>query len=368
MTTGKGQAMHKISWMIAAALLAGTALRAQPVAPPATGQVRILATGGTIAGKGNAAGTGYRSGLVSVEDLIAALPGVDKIARVAGEQIANVPSSDMDETIWRKLHARTLAAFADPDVAGVVVTHGTDTLEETAFLLSLILPPTKPVVVVGAMRPSTAVSADGPQNMLDAIRVVTSRASVGRGVMVVMNDTIFDPRSVTKFDVNRVEAFTAPSRGPIGHVLNLAPRFFGPPQPQPDVLALGEAKLPRIAVVYAFAGQTEDEVRDIVRDADGVIVAGVGTGGVSSGARKALRAIVEKGIPVVTTPRQGHGDIRRAEPTPAAKPDDDDDRVPTIGGRELTPAKARILLMLALQKPRTFAELQAIFDRAGTTN
>ena len=273
----------------------------------------------------------------------------------------------MDETIWRKLHARALAAFADPDVAGVVVTHGTDTLEETAFLLSLILPPTKPVVVVGAMRPSTAVSADGPQNMLDAIRVVTSPASSGRGVMVVLNDTIFDPRSVTKFDVNRVEAFTAPSRGPIGHVLGLAPRYFGPPQPQPEMLALGEAKLPRIAVVYAYAGQTEDEVRDIVRNADGVIVAGVGAGGVSSGARKALRALADKNIPMVTTPRQGHGDIRRSEPTPAAKADDDD-RVPTIGGRELTPAKARILLMLALQQRRTFAELQAIFDRAGTTN
>ncbi|WP_303810735.1 asparaginase [Sandarakinorhabdus limnophila] len=365
---GEGQALHKSTWILAAAmLLAGTTLHAQPVEPTATSQVRILATGGTIAGKGNAAGTSYRSGAVSVDDLIAALPGVDKIARVTGEQIANVASGDMDETIWRKLHARALAAFADPDVAGVVVTHGTDTLEETAFLLSLILPPTKPVVVVGAMRPSTAVSADGPQNMLDAIRVVTSPASTGRGVMVVLNNTIFDPRSVTKFDVNRVEAFTAPSRGPIGHVLGLAPRYFGPPQPQPEMLALGEAKLPRIAVVYAYAGQTDDEVRDIVRNADGVIVAGVGAGGVSSGARKALRALAEKKIPMVTTPRQGHGDIRRSEPTPAAN-SDDDDRVPTIGGRELTPAKARILLMLALQQRRTFAELQAIFDRAGTTN
>jgi L-asparaginase len=130
---GEGQALHNSTWILAAAmLLAGTTLHAQPVEPASTSQVRILATGGTIAGKGNAAGTSYRSGAVSVDDLIAALPGVDKIARVTGEQIANVPSSDMDETIWRKLHARALAAFADPDVAGVVVTHGTDTLEETA--------------------------------------------------------------------------------------------------------------------------------------------------------------------------------------------------------------------------------------------
>ena len=356
---------HFTRIMAAAVLVAALPAPALAVETPATRQVRVLATGGTIAGRGNAAGTGYRSGAVSVADLIAALPGVDAIATVSGEQIANIPSGDMDEAVWRKLHARALAAFAEPDVAGVVVTHGTDTLEETAYLLSLTLPATKPVVVVGSMRPSTAVSADGPQNLMDAIRVATAPNSAGRGVMVVMNDSIFDPRSVTKIDVSRIEAFGAPGHGPIGEVLRLTPRFFGPAQPQPALLTLGEAKLPRIAIVYAYAGLTGDDVRAITRDAAGVIVAGVGAGGMSTSARDALRAIVASGIPVVRTPRQGHGDITPSEGPPGS---DDEDRLQTIAGRELTPAKARILLMLALQQPRSMAELQALFNRAGTTN
>lgn len=345
------------SIMIATVLLA--ALPAAALETPATRQVRVLATGGTIAGRGNAVGTGYRSGAVPVSELIAALPGVDAIARISAEQIANIPSGDIDEAIWRQLHARALAAFADPDVAGVVITHGTDTLEETAFLLSLVLPATKPVVVVGSMRPGTAVSADGPQNLIDAIRVATAATAAGRGVMVVMNDSVFDPRSVTKVDVRRVEAFAAPGHGPIGEVLGLSPRFFGPPQPQPALLALGEAKLPRVAIVYAYAGITGDDVRAITRNAAGVIVAGVGAGGISTSARAALRELATSGIPVVSTPRQGHGDIRRSEPQPGQ---DDNDGLRTIGGRELTPAKARILLMLALQQARSPAELQALFD------
>jgi L-asparaginase len=353
--------------LLAAALILGAALPtltpALAIEAPAPRQVRVLATGGTIAGKGNASGTGYRSGAVSVGDLIAALPGVDAIATVAGEQIANIPSGDMDEAVWRRLHGRVLAALADPDVAGVVITHGTDTLEETAYLLSLVLPATKPVVVVGSMRPSTAVSADGPQNMLDAIRVAVAPTAAGRGVMVAMNDSLFDPRSATKIDVNRVEAFGAPGHGPIGEVLGLSPRFFAPPQPVPALLSLGEAPLPRVAIVYAYAGITGDDVRAITRDAAGVVLAGVGAGGVSTSARAALRELVARGVPVVSTPRQGHGDIRRSEPQPGQ---DDNDGLRTIGGRELTPAKARILLMLALQQKRTPADLQALFDRAGS--
>ena len=352
--------------MALAALLLwpGLAAHAQAVAQgkPVLRHVRVLATGGTIAGSGTATSASYRSGMVTVADLIAALPGIDAVATVSGEQIANIPSGDMDETIWRKLHARVLAGFADPDVAGIVITHGTDTLEETAFLLSLLLPPTKPVVLVGSMRPSTAVSADGPQNMIDAIQVASAPAAAGRGVMVVMNDTIFDPRSVTKTDVHRIEAFAAPGRGPIGEVLQPLPRFFVPIQPQPELLALGDAKLPRIAIVYAYAGLTADDVRNTAKDAAGVIMAGVGAGGLSSSARQAVRELIARGIPVVRSARQGFGDIWRSD---AQSGPDNDDNVGTIAGRELTPAKARILLMLALQQPRSGAQLQTMFDRVG---
>lgn len=344
-----------------AALAACLALPAQAQEAAAI-HVRVLATGGTIAGVGSANSSSYRSGQVSVDALIAALPGVEAIARVSGEQVANTASGNIDEAIWRKLHGRVLAAMADPGVTGVVITHGTDTLEETAFFLDSVLPRTKPVVVVGSMRPSTAVSADGPQNMMDAIRVAIAPGAVGRGVLVVMNDTIFEPVSVTKVDVQRVEAFAAPSRGPVGDVLRPRARFYAAAAPARPLITLGEAPLPKVAIVYAYAGLTGDDVRRIAGDAAGVVIAGVGAGGFPTAARAALRDLATRGVAIVRTPRQGFGDIGPSEATPG-----DNDGVPGIvGGRELTPAKARILLMLALQQKRSPAELQMLFNATTT--
>jgi L-asparaginase len=213
------------------------------------------------------------------------------------------------------------------------------------------------------MRPSSAVSADGPQNLLDAMKVAVAPEAVGRGVLVVMNDTIFEPRSVTKVDVRRVEAFAAPSRGPVGDVVQVTPRFYAPASASAAALTLGAAKLPRVAIVYAYAGITGEDVLNAAKDAAGVVIAGVGAGGVPSAAREALRTLAARGIPVVRTPRQGHGDIWRSDSVPGS---DNDNTATTIAGRELTPAKARILLMLALQQPRSTAELQVLFDRYGT--
>ncbi|MEN9931883.1 MAG: hypothetical protein RIS17_456 [Pseudomonadota bacterium] len=348
MTMAKGAAL--------ALLLAGAA-HAQPLPLP---QVRVLATGGTIAGVGNGAGVGYRSGEVTVADLIAAVPAAARIASVSGEQVANVPSGDVDETIWRRLHDRVMAALADPAVTGVVITHGTDTIEETAFFLSLVLPASKPVVLVGSMRPSTAVSADGPENLLDAIRVAVAPGSAGRGVMLVIDDTIFDPGTVTKVDVRHLNAFAAPGHGPLGHVLQLTPRYFAATAPAAEAMALGDAPLPKVAIVYAYAGLTGDDVRRTAEGAQGVIIAGVGAGGMSRSARQAVRELVARGVPVVRTPRQGTGDIWRSD---QGEGNGSDIAVGTIAGRELTPAKARLLLMLALQQPRDAARLQALFDR-----
>lgn len=350
---------------LASLLLALAAFAFWPLAPAiaqtaSAKHVRVLATGGTIAGAGSETSTSYQAGVVSVTDLIAAVPGVAAVATISSEQIANVSSSNIDEAIWRKLVARAQAALADPGVTGIVITHGTDTLEETAFFLSLLLPPTKPVVVVGSMRPSTAVSADGPQNLLDAIRVAAAPDAAGRNAMVVMNDTIFDAASVTKTDMRRVEAFAAPSRGPIGDVLQLVPRFFAPAAPQPVQFTLGEEKLPKIAVVYVYSGLVGDDVMNIAKGAAGVVIAGVGAGGMSDSARQAVRELTARGIPVVRTPRQGHGDIWPAD---AQAGKESDNAVGAVAGRELTPAKARILLMLALQQPRSREALQALFDQ-----
>jgi L-asparaginase len=358
--------MTMARWLfLLAALLWPALLMAQAQTLP---QVRVLATGGTIAGVGSANSSSYRAGMVKVDDLLASAPGAAQIATLSAEQIANIGSTDMDEAVWRRLHARTLAALAEPGMAGVVITHGTDTIEETAYLFSLILQPQKPVVLVGSMRPSTAVSADGPANLLDAIRVASAASAAGRGVMLVMNDQIFDPRSVTKVDVRQVNGFAAPARGPIGHVQQPQPRFFFPAAGRAPQLALLPKPLPRVAILYAYAGMTGDDVNNVAKGADGLIVAGAGAGGVSSSARKAINALAKRGLPVVRTPRQGIGDIWPAEPPSTTKrDDDDDDRVPTIAGRELNPAKARILLMLALQQPRTVAELQALFNDLGTS-
>lgn len=351
--------------LITLVLAQAAAAQAQQVDAGKAKEVRILATGGTIASTGGPASASYRAGTVGVSDLIAALPGVEKIAPISAEQIANVGSSDIDEAIWRKLFDRVLATEADPAVSGIVITHGTDTMEETAFFLSLLVPPTKPVVLVGSMRPANAVSADGPQNMLDAIRVAHAKAARGRGVMIVMNDTIFDPLSVTKLDVHQVNAFAAPKRGPIGQVLTPVPVFFAAAAPQPPAFRLTRAKLPRVAIVYAYAGFGPEDVRAVAAGADGLIIAGVGAGNFSKSAITAVKELTARGFPVVRTPRQGAGDIWRED---AQAGDRSDDILGTIAGRELTPAKARILLMLALQQPRTRAELQAIFDRLGTTS
>jgi L-asparaginase type II len=339
---------------------------AQAQAPPVTPlkTVRVLGTGGTIAGVGQGGSSAhYRPGVVSIGDMLHAVPGLDAVANVSSEQVSNTASDNIDQAIWLKLLDRIHVALADPEIAGVVITHGTDTLEETAYFLSLVTPSAKPIVVVGSMRPSTATSADGPENLLEAVRVASSDQARNHGALVVMNDTIFDPASVTKMDVHRVNAFGAPSRGPVGDVLDDRPRFFSEATPHDAAFAILGPTLPRVAIAYAYAGMQADDIRAVAAGAQGLVIAGVGAGGFSASARDAVKELIAKGIPVVRTARQGYGDIWYSPPK-AGPPSQD--AVQTVAGRELTPAKARILLMLALQKPRSREELQSLFDRYGT--
>jgi L-asparaginase len=327
--------------------------------------IRILATGGTIAGTGSGGSVSYRPGVVSVDDLVAALPGVEALARISAEQLANIGSYDIGEELWRKLLGRIEAGLADPDVDGIVITHGTDTIEETAYFLSLLLPAGKPVALVGSMRPAGALSSDGPHNLMDAVRLAGSNDAHGRGVMVVMNDTIFDAASVTKADAHRLGAFAAPSRAPIGHMLGSAPVFHSAPRARLAPFELRGESLPRVAIAYAYAGIGERDIRAVAEGAQGLVIAGVGAGNFSAGARKAVQDLTASGIPVVRTARQGTGDIWREDEQAGER---SDDVLGTIAGRELPPAKARLLLMLALQVPRTAGELQALFDRYGATD
>src|SRR5262249_4863249 len=179
--------------------------------------VVILATGGTIAGAA-ATGTqsGYTSGAVTIDAMIAAVPGIKDLANIKGEQISNVGSQDMSFEIMLKLAKRINELLKTDTVDGIVVTHGTDTMEETAFFLNLVVKSDKPVVMVGSMRPSTAVSADGPLNLYNAVGVAVDPRAKGRGVLVVMNDWIHAAHSLTKTSTTAIQTFMSPLRGVLG--------------------------------------------------------------------------------------------------------------------------------------------------------
>src|SRR5215470_18419876 len=179
--------------------------------------IMILATGGTIAGVAHT-GTqaGYTSGAVTIDAMLSAVPGIKDLANVKGEQISNVGSQDITMDIMLTLGKRVNALLAQKDVDGIVITHGTDTMEETAFFLNLVVKSEKPVVLVGSMRPSTAVSADGPLNLFNAVGVAADPNATGRGVLVVMNDWIHAAHSLTKTSTTAVQTFMSPLRGLVG--------------------------------------------------------------------------------------------------------------------------------------------------------
>lgn len=179
--------------------------------------IKILATGGTIAGSGQSAtGSTYTSGQVGIDTLINAVPEITKIADVSGEQVANIGSQDMNDQVWLTLAKRVNELLAKDNVDGIVITHGTDTMEETAYFLNLTVKSDKPVVLVGAMRPSTAMSADGPVNLYNAVITAADSDSKGRGVLMAMNDVILDARDVTKTNTTAVDTFKSPNFGELG--------------------------------------------------------------------------------------------------------------------------------------------------------
>src|SRR6187200_2515970 len=180
-------------------------------------RVIILATGGTIAGAGAASDrAGYTAGKIPIDDLIGTIPTVKKVADITGEQIASVGSQDMTIDIWKKLAVRINEIFKNNEADGIVITHGTDTQEETAYFLDLVVTSEKPVVLTGSMRPATAISADGPKNLYDAITIAVNPKSKGRGVLVSFNEGIYDAREVMKLSTTKTNAFGSPNTGPVG--------------------------------------------------------------------------------------------------------------------------------------------------------
>jgi L-asparaginase len=326
----------------------------------AKSNVTILATGGTIAGAA-ASGTqaGYTSGAVTIDAMIAGVPGIRDLANIKGEQISNVGSQDMSFDIMLKVAKRCNELLAGKDVDGIVITHGTDTMEESAFFLNLVVKSDKPVVLVGSMRPSTAVSADGPLNLYNAVGVAADPNAKGRGVMVVMNDWIHGAHSLTKTSTTAVQTFLSPVRGLVGVATYGKNDFYGVPPwkhtTQTEFDVANVKALPRVDILYAYEDMAPDLIdASAAAGAKGIVIAGVGNGNMNKASLEAAERAVKKGVVVVRSSRVATGSVGRNVEV-------DDDKMGFIASDELNPQKSRILLALALLKQRPTAEIQKLF-------
>jgi len=322
----------------------------------------ILATGGTIAGSAETQiQAGYTSGQVGVDVLIGAVPQLEDLANVSGEQIANVGSQDMSDAIWLKLAERVNELQQDDGVDGIVITHGTDTLEETGYFLNLTVTGDKPVVMTAAMRPSTALSADGPLNIFNTVAVAADPMAWGRGVLIVANDDIHGARAIVKTSTTDVQTFQSPERGLIGVSLYGDNRFFRGPYKvhtsASDFSIEGVKQLPRVDVIYVTADVSPDLIDAAVANgAKGLVTAGVGNGNMTTAALAAVERAIEKGVVVVRASRVTGGAVGR-------NVEINDDEVGSVASGELNPAKARVLLKLALLNTSDAAIVQNYFDQ-----
>ena len=332
------------------------ALHAQARKP----NIMILATGGTIAGAA-ATGTqaGYTSGAVGIDTMVAGVPGITDLATIKGEQISNVGSQDMSFQILLTVAKRINELAKSAAVDGFVITHGTDTMEESAFFLNLTVKTDKPVVMVGSMRPSTAVSADGPLNLYNAVGVAADPQAKGRGVLVVMNDWIHAAHSLTKTSTTAVQTFMSPVRGLVGTANYGKNDFYTTPQwkhtTQTEFDIAAVTQIPRVDLIMAYLDMPGDPIdAAVAAGAKGIVIAGVGNGNMTKAAVTAAANAVKKGVVVVRSSRVTTGNVGRNVEL-------NDNQLGFIASDELNPQKSRILLSLALLKPHTPAQLQEMF-------
>ncbi len=322
-----------------------------------TSRLTVLATGGTIAGiAGSAIRHEYRAGEITIDEYLETVGGLGLGAELSGTQIANIDSANIGPVEWRALHGAASTALGDGACTGVIVTHGTDTLEETAFLLDQTLPAHKPVVVVGAMRPADAVGYDGLRNFANAVRVASDPEAAGRGVLVVMGDRVFAARDVYKVRTRGAEAFRGFPRESVGLVTPASLEWFGAPWRNGTAAAFALPQdMPEVAIIYAYAGLDAAGVRRQLGEATrGVVIAGVGEGNMPDGVRQELVAFVAEGTCVVRASRADEGLVDR---------EDEDDANRFVAARALNPQKARILLQLLIASGESDpAAIQRAFD------
>jgi L-asparaginase len=342
---------------ILTALAPGAAVRAAQGLPT----VVVLATGGTIAGAASTdVQAGYKSGQLGVEQLLAAVPQAKKLANTRGEQISNIGSQDMNDDVWLKLAGRVNAIAAMPDVSGIVITHGTDTIEETAYFLNLVVKTKKPVVLTAAMRPATALSADGPLNFFNAVAVAANKEAPGRGVLVVVNDWIHGASSLTKTSTTAVQTFLSPVWGLIGSVAYGDIEWYRGPVGRHTLNSEfsidGLKALPRVDIILAYENMDGALIdAAAAAGAKGIVIAGVGNGNMTAAAVNALAAQAKKGIVCVRASRVATGRVERNVEL-------DDNKLGFVASMGLNPQKARVLLRLALTKTSDPKAIQRYFE------
>ena len=334
------------------------------LAPSRRPRIAVVATGGTIAGAGAAAGdapsAAYRAAVFGIDALLAAVPALHGVADVRAEQLLQIDSADFTDELLLRLARRVAELCAQDDVDGVVVTHGTDTLEESAYLLHLTVPSTKPIVLTGAMRPATAPSADGPANLLHAVAVAAHPTSAGRGVLVVMNEDVHSARDVSKRHSLRLDAFASP-HGALGAVVAGAPRWHRA-LAQPHTAASGFdiariSALPLVGLV-ASHGNMRAEVFDawVAAGARAIVYAGFGGGTVPAYLLPALAGLRDRGVLLVRASRTGAGPVIRNASV-------DDDAQGWVAAPDQNPPRARLLVALALTQSADPLAVQQVFDR-----
>ncbi|QDU33741.1 putative L-asparaginase periplasmic precursor [Poriferisphaera corsica] len=333
----------------------------QPDPKPDLPNITIIATGGTIAGVGesNTSAT-YQPGQLGIVTLIEAVPQIKNVANISGIQFSQISSQNMTDDYLIKLTHQVNELLSHSDIDGVVITHGTDTLEETAYFLNLAVDSDKPIIVVGSMRPATSLSADGPLNLYNAVALAANPQAKGKGVLVAMDDLVIAARDVTKRNVHQTDTFQSANDNYLGEINYGDFRELRIISKKHTVnsgftLSKDTNSLPRVAIIYANQNMSGDIIRSAADlGYDGLVIAGVGDGNMSESALDAVKDVIQEGVPVVRASRIPSGFIKRNNEI-------NDDEIGTVTADDLLPQKARILLKFAITKTKNPKQLQEYF-------
>lgn len=319
----------------------------------------IIATGGTIAGSGKIGkATDYQAGKIDIKEIIDSIPMINEVANLRAIQLFNVDSNEMDEKHWLCLTKKINELANYDDVDGIVVTHGTDTLDETAYFLNLTVHTYKPVVLTGAMRPASATGADGPMNLYQAVCLASSDEALGHGVMALFSSTIYSGRDIQKVSNFKIDAFDQKDFGCLGYMYDDKVLMFSRTFKKHTLQSVFSKdlleELPAVGIVYYYAGAKVDLLKTMADEHQGIVIIGSGSGNYSQVWLQEIERLTNQGIVFVRASRVNQGIVYKSDVF--------DPNNVCIPSNTLSGQKARVLLMLALSKTRNINEIRRIFD------